>query len=78
MNGPTWERLLGTARASSSGAAGAILVGGGIGVAPLALLRRRFANRGIPAQILLGFRDATHSGGLDDLFSQLPDRARQR
>jgi NAD(P)H-flavin reductase len=51
------------------GAAGAILVGGGIGVAPLALLRRRLAARGVPAQILLGFRDRQHSGGLDDLFS---------
>ena len=51
------------------GAAGAILVGGGIGVAPLALLRRRFSARGVPTQILLGFRDRAHSGGLDDLFS---------
>jgi NAD(P)H-flavin reductase len=50
-------------------AAGAILVGGGIGIAPLALLRRRLAGRGVPAQILLGFRDREHSGGLDDLFS---------
>ena len=50
-------------------AAGAILVGGGIGIAPLALLRRRFAARGVPTQILLGFRDREHSGGLDDLFS---------
>ncbi len=51
------------------GAAGAILVGGGIGVAPLALLRRRFAERNVPARVLLGFRDQEHSGGLDDLFS---------
>jgi dihydroorotate dehydrogenase electron transfer subunit len=50
-------------------AAGAVLVGGGIGIAPLALLRRRFSARGVPAQILLGFRDREHSGGLDDLFS---------
>jgi NAD(P)H-flavin reductase len=49
--------------------AGAILVGGGIGVAPLALLRRRFAERNIPARVLLGFRDEAHSGGLDDLFA---------
>ena len=49
-------------------AAGAILVGGGIGIAPLALLRRRFAARNIPVRILLGFRDEAHSGGLDDLF----------
>jgi NAD(P)H-flavin reductase len=49
--------------------AGAIVVGGGIGIAPLALLRRRFAERNIPTRVLLGFRDETHSGGLDDLFS---------
>ena len=47
------------------GAAGAILVGGGVGVAPLALLRRRFAERAIPHRVLLGFRDEPHSGGLD-------------
>jgi dihydroorotate dehydrogenase electron transfer subunit len=51
------------------GAAGAILVGGGIGIAPLALLRRRFAERNVPTRVLLGFRDQTHSGGLDDLFA---------
>jgi NAD(P)H-flavin reductase len=48
---------------------GAILVGGGIGIAPLALLRRRFAERNIATRVLLGFRDVAHSGGLDDLFS---------
>jgi NAD(P)H-flavin reductase len=52
-----------------TGAAGAILVGGGIGIAPLALLRRRFGERNVPARVLLGFRDQTHSGGLDDLFA---------
>ena len=51
------------------GAAGAILVGGGIGVAPLAILRRQLSERGVPARILLGFRDREHSGGLDDLFA---------
>jgi len=50
-------------------AAGAILVGGGIGIAPLALLRRRFAERNVPTRVLLGFRDERHSGGLDDLFA---------
>jgi dihydroorotate dehydrogenase (NAD+) catalytic subunit len=50
-------------------AAGAILVGGGIGIAPLALLRRTFAAKNIPTRVLLGFRDKTHSGGLDELFS---------
>jgi dihydroorotate dehydrogenase (NAD+) catalytic subunit len=46
-------------------AAGAILVGGGIGVAPLALLRRRFSEGGVPLRALLGFRDARHCGGLE-------------
>jgi dihydroorotate dehydrogenase electron transfer subunit len=49
--------------------AGAILVGGGIGIAPLALLRRSFAAKNIPTRVLLGFRDAAHSGGLDELFA---------
>jgi dihydroorotate dehydrogenase electron transfer subunit len=49
-------------------AAGAILVGGGIGIAPLAILRRHLSERGVPTRILLGFRDEAHSGGLDDLF----------
>jgi dihydroorotate dehydrogenase (NAD+) catalytic subunit len=52
-------------REASDKAAGAILVGGGIGVAPLALLRRRFSERGIPLRVLLGFRDEQHSGGLE-------------
>jgi dihydroorotate dehydrogenase (NAD+) catalytic subunit len=51
------------------GAAGAILVGGGIGIAPLALWRHRLSARNIPARVLLGFRDEAHSGGLDDLFA---------
>jgi dihydroorotate dehydrogenase (NAD+) catalytic subunit len=46
-------------------AAGAVLVGGGVGVAPLALLRKRFSGRGIPHRVLLGFRDRAHTGGLD-------------
>jgi len=53
----------------SETAAGAILVGGGIGIAPLALWRRRLSAQNIPARVLLGFRDQTHSGGLDDLFA---------
>ena len=47
------------------GAAGAILVGGGIGIAPLAILRRRLVGAGAPTRTLLGFRDAAHSGGLE-------------
>ncbi len=53
----------------SQDAAGAILVGGGIGIAPLAIWRKRLAAKNIPARILLGFRDEAHSGGLDDLFA---------
>ena len=51
------------------GAAGAILVGGGIGIAPLAILRRQLAGRGTGTRILLGFRDRNHAGGLEDLFA---------
>ena len=51
------------------GAAGAILVGGGIGIAPLAILRRRLARDGVPQRVLLGFRDREHSGGVEELFS---------
>ena len=47
------------------GAAGAILVGGGIGIAPLALLRRALVASGTPTRTLLGFRDEVHSGGLE-------------
>jgi dihydroorotate dehydrogenase subfamily 1 len=49
----------------SEGAAGAILVGGGIGVAPLAIWRRQLLAAGIPARVLLGFRDRANSGGLE-------------
>lgn len=68
VNGPLGNSFS-SPRELSQDAAGAILVGGGIGIAPLALLRRRFAERGVPTQILLGFRDRAHSGGIDDLFS---------
>ncbi|MGH2943024.1 MAG: dihydroorotate dehydrogenase electron transfer subunit, partial [Solirubrobacteraceae bacterium] len=49
----------------AQGAPGAILVGGGIGIAPLALWRRRLVAAGIPSRVLLGFRDRERSGGLD-------------
>jgi dihydroorotate dehydrogenase electron transfer subunit len=49
-------------------AAGAILVGGGIGIAPLAIWRRRLVEQGIPLRVLLGFRNQEHSGGLNELF----------
>lgn len=46
-------------------AAGAILVGGGIGIAPLAIWRRQLVGAGIPNRVLLGFRDRANSGGLE-------------
>jgi dihydroorotate dehydrogenase electron transfer subunit len=49
-------------------AAGAILVGGGIGIAPLAIWRRSLVEQGIPLRVLLGFRNQKHSGGLNELF----------
>jgi NAD(P)H-flavin reductase len=49
-------------------AAGAILVGGGIGIAPMAIWRRYLVERGIPLRVLLGFRNQEHSGGLQELF----------
>jgi dihydroorotate dehydrogenase electron transfer subunit len=45
--------------------AGAVLVGGGIGIAPLAIWRRHLVAAGIPTRTLLGFRDRAHSGGLE-------------
>jgi NAD(P)H-flavin reductase len=46
-------------------AAGAVLVGGGIGIAPLALLRRQLVAQGVPTRTLLGFRNREHSGGTE-------------
>lgn len=46
-------------------AAGAILVGGGIGIAPIAVLRAQLSARAVPLRTLLGFRDEAHSGGLE-------------
>lgn len=54
-------------RALNPDAAGAILVGGGIGVATLAPWRRELARSGVPARTLLGFRDRAHAGG-QELF----------
>jgi NAD(P)H-flavin reductase len=45
--------------------AGAILVAGGIGIAPIAMLRTELVAAGFPTRTLVGFRDAVHSGGLD-------------
>lgn len=47
------------------GRSGAVLVGGGIGVAPLAIWQRQLAAGGVEAPALLGFRDAAHAGGWD-------------
>jgi NAD(P)H-flavin reductase len=52
-------------REVNPGADGAILVGGGIGVAPLAMLRRRLSERAVPLRVLLGFRDQRHAGGYE-------------
>jgi len=68
LNGPLGNSFS-PPRELSPGAAGAILVGGGIGVAPLALWRRKLAASNVPARVLLGFRDKEHSGGVDDLFA---------
>ena len=68
VNGPLGRPFSGP-REVLPGAAGAILVGGGIGVAPLALLREELAKRNVAVRTLLGFRDQRHSGGLDDLFA---------
>jgi NAD(P)H-flavin reductase len=51
------------------GAPGAILIGGGIGIAPIAILRRDLSRRGVAARTLLGFRDEAHSGGFE-LFGE--------
>jgi NAD(P)H-flavin reductase len=64
VTGPLGRPFSGPAELES-GSAGAILVGGGIGIAPLAILRRELAARGTPQRILLGFRDREHSGGLE-------------
>jgi NAD(P)H-flavin reductase len=64
LHGPL-GRPFSAPRDVSAEAAGAILVGGGIGVAPLAIWRRQLLAAGIPARVLLGFRDRANSGGLD-------------
>jgi dihydroorotate dehydrogenase (NAD+) catalytic subunit len=68
VNGPLGNHFSPPRELSPNGA-GAILVGGGIGIAPLALWRRRLAAGNVPTRVLLGFRDEAHSGGLDDLFA---------
>ena len=43
----------------------ALLCGGGVGTAPLALLQDRLRAAGRPAPVLLGFRDADHAHGAE-------------
>jgi NAD(P)H-flavin reductase len=57
-----------TPREVNPASAGAILVGGGIGIAPMAIWRRHLVERGIPLRVLLGFRNEAHSGGVEGLF----------
>lgn len=64
VNGPLGNSFA-EPREVNPAAAGAILVGGGIGIAPLALLRRRLSERGVPLRVLLGFRNEAHSGGME-------------
>ena len=65
VTGPLGNAFGEPAEVAGAAAAGAILVGGGVGAAPLALLRRQFSERGVAHRVLLGFRDEAHSGGLD-------------
>ncbi len=43
----------------------AILVGGGVGIAPLAILQDELERAGVPATVLLGFRDGTRVPGAE-------------
>jgi dihydroorotate dehydrogenase electron transfer subunit len=61
-------------RELNAAAAGAVLVGGGIGIAPLAIWRRELVAAGVPTRTLLGFRDRAHSGGTE-LFTTSDDRS---
>jgi dihydroorotate dehydrogenase electron transfer subunit len=64
LTGPL-GRPFSSPRELSAASSGAILVGGGIGIAPLAILRRELSAAGVPQRALLGFRDRAHSGGLE-------------
>ncbi len=57
-----------TPKEVNADAAGAILVGGGIGIAPMAIWRHYLVEQGIPLRVLLGFRNEAHAGGLNELF----------
>jgi dihydroorotate dehydrogenase electron transfer subunit len=47
------------------GAAGAVLVGGGIGIAPLVIWAEALTDAGTPARTLLGFRSREHCDAAD-------------
>jgi dihydroorotate dehydrogenase electron transfer subunit len=64
VTGPLGEAFA-APRELSPGAAGAVLVGAGVGIGPLALLRRRLGERGVPLRVLLGFHSEADSGGLE-------------
>jgi NAD(P)H-flavin reductase len=49
----------------------ALLCGGGVGTAPLAIWQDELLARGAPAPALLGFRDAAHAPGADLLQNAL-------
>jgi dihydroorotate dehydrogenase electron transfer subunit len=49
----------------------ALLVGGGVGIAPLAIWQDELRAADVPATVLLGFRDEPHASG-----AELVDRAR--
>lgn len=67
LTGP-FGRPFSTPKELNPDAIGAIMVGGGIGIAPLAIQRRALTGRGVPTRTLLGFRDQAHSGGVEELF----------
>ncbi len=50
---------------------GALLCGGGVGTAPLAILQDTLRAQDLEARALLGFRDADHAGGAELLHDPL-------
>lgn len=64
LTGPLGRPFSDPASLAGAGSS-AVLVGGGVGVAPLAIWQRRLSADGIEVPALLGFRDAGHAGGWD-------------
>jgi dihydroorotate dehydrogenase electron transfer subunit len=54
---------LGRGFASPAESCRALLVGGGVGIAPLAILQDTLAADGVTSTVLLGFRDGAHAAG---------------